>query len=243
MGSEGLPGACQSLCKQILPGRRQGPGHHLQLTPGNWRVLSQGGPLLIILPQFLVHSLFLLFALSLVWDCLLSQDPQAGFPSGNPHRGQKPTSTGLQKWMRPHRTRANLCCKMEICTTDQIFQPRIPLHKHPWWRFSLDSFVLLPAQLCKVSWPLVFSNRKNQTQGKAAFWNLRLEILKVGDQNIYNRVTQPKSPVCSSHPGLDWAGPGVWGLNTELFPLLPLLFPNLHRQPSLILPSWIKAPF
>lgn len=185
MGSQGLSGACQPHSKRILPGWTQRSWEPPRGDPWEMGVISHGGLLLVILPS----------PAHLHLPALCSSGPRLRLPivpgsSGRlsfwrtPQKGQEPTSIGLQKGMRPRRTRAHSCCKEGICTTDPIFQLRSPWtgllaggSQDGGFHSSLPSSIRFPDLSSSLT-------EKNQPQGKAALWNLSLETFKDGDQNI-----------------------------------------------------------
>lgn len=77
--------------------------------------------------------------------------------------------------------------KRERGSAGQGFQLRAPFmasfSAFSWDRDRGGCYASSPPST-KVSWPRLFPTRKNQPQGKTILWNLSLETLKAGDQNI-----------------------------------------------------------
>lgn len=164
----------------------QGPWEPPRGDPWQMAVISQGGLLLVRLPwapHSRISQLSAPLGLFRDWPIILAS---SGLLSCRriPEEGQKPTCPGLRKWTRPRRTRASLRCKTGICTTDPSLQPRAPFTSILPGGLSGERFSFLRAQLYMISRLLLPPTRKNQPQGKAALWNLSVETLKGGDQNI-----------------------------------------------------------
>lgn len=150
-----------------------GRGHHKL----SWASLSNTRPA----PA---QQSFLLSApLGLLWHCLLCWDPQASFPSGEPPKeARNPLIQASESGQG--RGEPEYACIAKSESAARFFSPGSPSQASLLRSRSGERFPFLPAQLYRVSCPLLFPNRKNQPQGKAALWNLSLETLKVGDQNI-----------------------------------------------------------
>lgn len=146
--------------------------------------------------------------------------------------------------MKSCRTRTDFGCKRELGTADRSFQARIPFTTILFWGFSQESgyHASSPSSIRFHGLSYFLTERTNHKEkpffGILAWKHSRLVI------RIFRINSESKSPACNSHPGLGWVkAKGAWGGEHRTISTSSPPLPKLHRHPSLILPSWINAPF